>query len=53
MVLMMAVRGGLRPPTEISKTASNFPASANSKIKWTLANVNNIACWIGWDWCSA
>lgn len=52
MVLMMAVSGGLRPSYPISKTASNFPTNSDSKIKWTLANINNITNWIGWNGCS-
>ncbi len=52
MVLVMAVSGELRPPSEISKTADNFLPGSNGKIKWTLANINDIGSWIGWDGCS-
>lgn len=52
MVLMMAVRGGLYPPSDISKTASQVSTNFDGKVKWTLANINNITSWIGWDGCS-
>lgn len=52
MILMMAGSGGLYPPFEISNAPAQVSTNFNGKVKWTLANINNIASWIGWDGCS-